>query len=161
MNCWCCCWCCSYCRYCCCYSCCCYYWCCWSDRPIFKVWLKSGPEQLRYWWHWVCGGGGGGWSTVIFVSNPTFKLSYGWVGVVTISKCDGPPSSYIRINSAPKVLEYEIWKSNKIWNKCCCQVNIILFPWLFNCAELFMFWTVNIQIFIIQFRNIVKLQSKS
>ena len=28
--------------------------------------------------------GGGGWIKVIFVSHPTFELSWGWVGVVTI-----------------------------------------------------------------------------
>ena len=58
------CFCCScYCYCCCCCSCylccCCLYGCCWSHKPTFKVWLKSGQEQLRYWWHWVCGGGGG------------------------------------------------------------------------------------------------------
>ena len=37
------------------FCCCCY---CWSNKPSFNVWLKSGQEQLRYWWHWVCGGGG-------------------------------------------------------------------------------------------------------
>ena len=91
------------CYFCCsCYFCCCYCsgcycsGCCWSHKPTFKVWLKSGQEQLRYGWHWVCGGGGwwwwwvvgGGWwwSKVIFLSNPTFELSWGWVWVVTIIK---------------------------------------------------------------------------
>ena len=67
----------------CCCSCC----CCWSHKPTCKVWLKSGQEQLRYWWHWVCVvvvEGGGWWCKVIFVSNPTFELNWGWVGVVTI-----------------------------------------------------------------------------
>ena len=32
----------------------------------------------------LCIGGGGGWIRVIFVSHPTFELSWGWVGVVTI-----------------------------------------------------------------------------
>ena len=85
-----CCFCCC-CCYCCCCCCCPRCWCycyCWSHKPSFKVWLKSGQEQLRYWWHWVCGGGGGGggwwwWSKVIFMSHPTFELSCGWVGVVT------------------------------------------------------------------------------
>ena len=30
------------------------------------------------------GGGGGWWIKVIFMSHPTFELSWGWVGVVTI-----------------------------------------------------------------------------
>ena len=53
-----CCCCCYYCYCCCSCSCCCFYYCYWSHKPTFKVWLKSGQEQLRYWWHWVCGGGG-------------------------------------------------------------------------------------------------------
>ena len=91
-----CCFCCS-CYCCCCCSCCCCYCSCWSYKPTFKVWLKSGEEQLRYWWHWVCVvGGGDGWSKVIFVSHPTFELSWGWVGVVTIF-----PSLYL----TPSLLE--------------------------------------------------------
>ena len=43
--------------------------CCRSQKLTFKVWLKSGQEQLRYWWHWVWGGGGWWWSKVIFMSN--------------------------------------------------------------------------------------------
>ena len=62
---------------CCCSCCCCLYGCCWSQKPTFKVWLKSGQEQLRYWWHWVCGGGGW-WSKVIFLSHPTFELRLSW-----------------------------------------------------------------------------------
>ena len=38
-------------------------------------------EQLRYGGQWVCVVGG--WCKVIFVSNPTFELSLGWVGFVT------------------------------------------------------------------------------
>ena len=67
---------CCYCCYCCCY------YCSWSQKPTFKVWLKLVQEQRRYCRHWVCGGGG--WIKVIFMSNPTFELSWGWVGVVTI-----------------------------------------------------------------------------
>ena len=73
--------CCCYCYCCCC--CCCCYCCCWSHKPSFQVWLKLGQEQLRYRWHWVCGDGGW-WCKVIFVSSPTFELSCGRVGVVTI-----------------------------------------------------------------------------
>ena len=51
--------CCCCCCFCCCLSCC-YYCCCWSHKPTIKVWFKSGQEQLRYWWHWVCVGGGVG-----------------------------------------------------------------------------------------------------
>ena len=64
---------CCFCYCCCCCwwcSCCCCYCCCLSQKPSFKVWLKSCQEQLRYWWHWVCGGGGW-WCKVIFMSNPT------------------------------------------------------------------------------------------
>ena len=53
--------CCSY--YCCCF-CCFWFYCCYCScsfhKPTCKVWLKSGQEQLRYWWHWVCVVDGGG-----------------------------------------------------------------------------------------------------
>ena len=75
--------CCFGCCYCCCCSCCCCYGCYWSHKPTFKVWLKSGQEQLRYWWHWVCGGWWWWWwSKVIFVSNPTLVM-LGWVVLTT------------------------------------------------------------------------------
>ena len=66
----------------CCFCCSCYccYCCFWSHKPTFKVWLKLGQEQLRYWWHWVSVGGGG-WTKVIFMSHPNFwvelRLSWG------------------------------------------------------------------------------------
>ena len=47
------------CCFCCC-CCCCYCYCyCyfWSHNPTIRVWLKLSQEQLRYRWHWVCGGG--------------------------------------------------------------------------------------------------------
>ena len=63
----------------------CCYCCCWFQKPTFKVWLKLGQEKLRYWWHWVwCEWWR--WCKVIFVSNPTFELICGWVGVVTMKK---------------------------------------------------------------------------
>ena len=50
--------------------------------------IGSGTAEilmtLSLWWVVVVGGvGGWWWSKVIFVSNPTFELSWGWVGVVT------------------------------------------------------------------------------
>ena len=58
-----------------CYHCCCFCSCCscWSKKPPFKVWDIAD----------VAGGGGRWWRKVIFVSNPTFELSCGWVGGVT------------------------------------------------------------------------------
>ena len=70
------CFCCGCCCYCCCCCCCCPCF-CWSHKPFFKVWFKSGQEQLRYRLHWVCGGGG-----VKSFSRQTRLLS--WVVVVTI-----------------------------------------------------------------------------
>ena len=35
---------------------CCFCYCCWFHKPTYKVWLILSQEQLRYWWHWVCGG---------------------------------------------------------------------------------------------------------
>ena len=99
----------------CCYSCfcCCY----WSTKPTFKVWLKFGQEPLRYWWHWVCGGGGccwwwwwwWWWCKVIFVSNQTFELSYGWVGVVTTNMIrffDHPLDFYFHPPIQPSSIEW-------------------------------------------------------
>ena len=55
------------------FCCCCY---CWSNKPSFNVWLKSGQEQLRYWWHWVCGGGG--------LKSFSYQTQlFSWVGAVT------------------------------------------------------------------------------
>ena len=42
----------------------------WEIADIEFVWWCVGG-----WWWW--------WSKVIFMSNPTFELSWGWVGVVT------------------------------------------------------------------------------
>ena len=48
----------------------------WSKGPIFKVWLKSCQEQLRYNRHGVCVGGVV--CTVIFVSNLQLQLGWGF-----------------------------------------------------------------------------------
>ena len=53
---------CCCCRFCCCYCCCC----------LVKIGSRTA-EILRWWW-----------CKVIFMSNPTFELSRGWVWVVTI-----------------------------------------------------------------------------
>ena len=109
-----CCFCCCCCYYCCfcCYCCCCSYCCCWSQKPTFKVWLKSAQEQPRYCWRWVPDGGGG-WCKVIFASNPTFELSCGWVWVGT--KWVWKHFFYEQLFSV-----YEIW-----WLKFCfCVLRI-------------------------------------
>ena len=84
----CCCWCFLYCY--------CYYWCnccccCWFHKPTFQVWLKLGQEQLRYWWHWVCGGGGGWWwwwwCKVIFMLGWVVAGLGFWQLFVELLKC--------------------------------------------------------------------------
>ena len=44
---------------------------------------------------------GGGWCKVIFVSNPTVELSWGWVGVLTIYKV---PSMWWKVTMTNVVL---------------------------------------------------------
>ena len=54
-------------------------------QTYFQSLVKIGSgtaEKLRA--LSLCGWVGGGWCKVIFMSNPAFKLSCGWVGVVTI-----------------------------------------------------------------------------
>ena len=55
----------------------------WS---LVEIWSVTGEILLTLsLCGWVVGGGGGGWwIKVIFMSHPTFELSWGWVGVVTI-----------------------------------------------------------------------------
>ena len=86
---------CCYCCCCfCCSCCCCLYGCMVAVDPT-NLPSKFGLNQVRNSWDIddiefvvvvVGDGGGGWWSRAIFVSQPTFGLSWGWVGVVTI--CD-------------------------------------------------------------------------
>ena len=84
--------------FCCC--CCCFCWCCccccWlllsllipetHPESLIKIGSVTAEILLTLSSRWVGGGWWWWWCKVIFVSHPTFQLSCGWVGVVTIGE---------------------------------------------------------------------------
>ena len=71
-------WCCCCCCFC---ACCCWNCCYWSQKPTFKVWLKSDQEQWRYCWWWVAVGGGGGGVSRFRVKPIFCYVRLSWVEV--------------------------------------------------------------------------------